>query len=838
MNPAFPSTTSSDDLPETADSFQSCEPATARDQRGFRDDGAPDDPLDRDAEPGAETAPVTGRGGADRISARLRIARRLASQLKALRRRDSIIIGAAFVPVVLILIPILLLVFHVYFDRTGVPNLDAFIRFELPLTGVVLDDNGKVLIEVAREYREVVTYDQVPPIVRQAILSAEDKRFFEHPGVDYGSLPRVIRKTASRSLSEWKKDGAEFRLLLPQGGSTLTQQLVRGYFLRDLTRLPDADPRFHEGFAPPRLLSMVIGAPAANKILRKMEEVRLTLWLEKEMQRRYGSKARAKREIFARYANFIYLGNGRYGYAAASRYYFGRALSGYTQADAGNAALLAAISKSPQEYAPVPGNDRPFQRRNQILALMARNGFIPPAVAARSMKEPIRVVALRPIKTDAPAAIEHVFEELTTYGGSLFSPEDLFQGKIAVDSTIDARVQAVVNDALEHGLALYEKRHPKGTGVIQGSIVVLRNSDAAILAEAGGRREYAGRSNRYSDYNRVTASLRQPGSTMKPLVYLAAFERGMSLDSEVPDAPISVPLGNDGGIKWIVNYDNEFKGQIPIRQALAESRNAVAVWVTREIGIRSVIRVAGEMGIRTPLQPYLSTALGASEVQLLELANAYRTIASGVATKPHVIRRVTSMSGDALYEATPATESIRTDALRAIQEGLRGVVRLPGGTAHSLSSRDFPIAVMGKTGTTSDYRDALFVGSTYGMKGITVAVRIGFDDNRSLGRSETGGRAALPIFREIMLQTYDGKIFGKAPKFPREIEAGIDAYLTAQADLKAAREETLAFDEIRRDTSLGEAAIRFAPVKVTAPAVVVSDKNDQQLQEEPHEQDN
>ncbi|MFA6957174.1 MAG: transglycosylase domain-containing protein [Thermoanaerobaculia bacterium] len=770
-------------------------------------------------------------------SARLRIARRLASRMKALRRRDSIIIGAAFVPVVLILIPILILVFHVYFDRTGVPNLDAFIRFELPMTGVVLDENGKVLIEVAREYREVVTYDQVPPIVRHAILAAEDKRFFEHSGVDYGSLPRVIRKTASRSMSEWRKEGAEFRLYLPQGGSTLTQQLVRGYFLRDLTRLPDADPRFHEGFAPPRLLSIVIGAAAANKILRKMEEVRLTLWLESEMQRRYGSQPRAKREIFARYANFIYLGNGRYGYAAASRYYFGRALSSYVQADAGNAALLAAISKSPQEYAPVPGNDRPFQRRNQILTLMARNGFIPPAVAANCMKEPIRVVALRPIKTDAPAAIEHVLEELTTYGGSLFSPEDLFQGKISVESTIDARVQAIVNDALEHGLARYEKRHPKGTGVVQGSIVVLRNADAAILAEAGGRSVYAGRSSRYSDYNRVTGSRRQPGSTMKPLVYLAAFERGMSLDSEVPDEPISVPLGNDDGVKWIVNYDNEFKGPISIRQALAESRNAVAVWLTREIGIRSVIKVAGEMGIRTPLQPYLSTALGASEVQLLELANAYRTIASGVATQPHVIRRVTNMSGDGLYEARLDAQQIRSDALRSIQEGLRGVVRIPGGTAHSLSSRDFPIAVLGKTGTTSDYRDALFVGSTYGMKGITVAVRIGFDDNRSLGRSETGGRAALPIFREIMLRTYHEKIVGDAPKFPREIEEGIDAYLTARAELQASREETLAFDQIRTGTSFGEAVARFVPVKATAPAVVVSDKKDQQLQEEPHEQE-
>ncbi len=361
-----------------------------------------------------------------------------------------------------------------------------------------------------------------------------------------------------------------------------------------------------------------------------------------------------------------------------------------------------------------------------------------------------------------------------------FGVEDLFQGRIIVRSTVDARVQTIVNDALEHGLALYEKRHPKAKGLIQGSVVVLRNASAAILAEAGGRRTYQARDTRYSDYNRVTGSLRQPGSAMKPLVYLAAFESGLELDTTVPDEPIEVPLG-DGGVKWIANYDNQFKGPIPVRQALAESRNAVAVWITREIGVGTVIRIAHQMGIRTPLQPYLSTALGASEVRLLELADAYRAIASGVLAEPYVIDRVTDLSGDGLYEAPRGAREISSAALRSIQEGLRGVIRLPDGTAHSLDARDFPIPVMGKTGTTSDFRDALFVGSTYGKSGITVAVRIGFDDNRPLGSRETGGLAALPIFREIMLRVYKDRLVGRAPDFPREIEDGIDNYLAILA---------------------------------------------------------
>jgi len=391
------------------------------------------------------------------------------------------------------------------------------------------------------------------------------------------------------------------------------------------------------------------------------------------------------------------------------------------------------------------------------------------------------VASLRQTKTDAPAAIGHVLDELERTGGNRIGVEDLFQGRIVVHATVDAGIQAIVTGALEDGLARYETRHPSEKGLIQGSVVVLRNADAAILAEVGGRQVFRDRGTRYSDYNRVTGSMRQPGSAMKPLVYLAAFESGLDLDTTVPDEPIDVPMGHAGGTKLIVNYDRQYKGPIPIRQALAESRNAVAVWLTRQIGVTAVIRTAHRMGIHSPLQPYLSTALGASEVRLLELANTYRAIASGVLAEPHVIDRVEDGSGAALYTAPGGTTLIQTRALRLIQEGLRGVVRIPGGTANALDRRDFPISVMGKTGTTSDFRDALFVGSTFGPEGITVAVRVGFDDNRPLGARETGGRTALPIFRDIMLRLYVGQLVGPAPRFPRAIESGIDQYLVQRA---------------------------------------------------------
>ncbi|HET9275370.1 MAG TPA: transglycosylase domain-containing protein, partial [Gemmatimonadales bacterium] len=619
----------------------------------------------------------------------------------------------------------------------------------------------------------------VPVILRHAILSAEDKNFFSHSGVDYGVLPRVARKTAARSLATWRNGDEGFRLRFPQGGSTLTQQLVRGFFLADRTRREDDVTPFRKGFVP-RLLSAAVGVPTANKLLRKLEEARLALWVEREMRRRYGSREAAKREIFRRYASFIYLGNGRYGFAAASDYYFGRPLASYTPEDAGQAALLAGIGKSPRDYAPVAGDPRPLRRRNEILALMARNGYLSEDLVRRSRAEPIRVAPTTPVKTRAPAVIQSVFAELRRHGGSRFGIDDLFRGRVSVRSTVDGRIQTIVNEALESGLARYEERHPAAKGWVQGSVVVLRNSDAAILAEAGGRQVYRDRSNLYSDFNRATGAMRQAGSAWKPFVYLAAFRQGIDLDSTVPDEPTEVPAAASG-MKWIANYDHHFRGPIPVRQALAESRNTVAVWLTREVGLEWVIRTARDLGIRSPLHPYISTALGASEVRLLELAGAYRAMASGILAEPHVIDRVTGASGEELYRPAPPAGRFDIGGLRQIQEGLRGVIRIRGGTANVLDHSDFPIPVMGKTGTTNGFRDALFLGSTYGPLGITVAVRIGFDDNRTLGMNETGGRTALPIFREIMLRVYRDRLAGPVPQFPWGIEERIDGYLAATA---------------------------------------------------------
>jgi penicillin-binding protein 1A len=675
--------------------------------------------------------------------------------------------------------------YHIFLDRTDLPDLEPFVRFDFPTIGHVYDINGQPLIEMATEHRWISKFEDIPPVVSGAILAAEDKNFFSHNGVDYSSFPRVLSKLRITSLlgrlmKLGRRDAVNSSPIFPQGGSTITQQLVRGYFLRTMTARENSNQLRHSGFLS-RGLSYLIGARSVNMVVRKVEEIRLALWLEKAMQERFGSKRRAKEEILARYVSLVYMGNGQYGLARAADYYFGRTLASFTANDADEAALLAGAIKSARYYAPTASEiERVRQRRNQVLALMAANGSLAPDFAKRAKQRPIQVVAQDNDRMPQSSAIvENVLEELKTSHTDL-SVKDLLQGRIQVYSTADAGVQQIVAQALEHGLLLYEKRHPGAKGLIQGSVVVLRNRDASILAEAGGRQIYQNRSASYSDLNRVTQSLRQPGSAMKPIVYLAAFRTGtLNLDSVVPDEPISVPNGPNRDVKWISNYDGQFKGMIPARIALAESRNAVAIWVAGEIGISSVLRTARNLGIQTPLQPYATTALGASEVTLMELANAYRTMASGILAQPYVIQRIVRDPRQVMAESEHASSPVHVEgfALLLIQEGMRGVVRLPTGTAHALASSGFPIAVMGKTGTTNDFRDALFVGSTYGPAGITIAVRIGFDDNRSLGAGETGGRVALPVFKEIALRVYAEKLAGPVPQFPGEMEQNISDYL-------------------------------------------------------------
>ena len=326
----------------------------------------------------------------------------------------------------------------------------------------------------------------------------EDKRFFSHNGVDYSVIPRVLGKVrigalVARLLGIGRQDESS-PLIFPQGGSTITQQLVRGHFLQDLTAQENSNQLRHGGLLPARC-RIVIGARSVNMLLRKREEIRLSLWIEEEMQKRFGSKRHAKEEILARYASFIYMGNGQYGFATAAEYYFGRPLATFTADDADKAALLAGIAKSPRYYAPSAKEtgESPAPQKSDAGAHGGKRFHFPGQSEISRAAPDSSGRAAQGQELQAPAVVGTVLEELKGRGADL-SIEDLLQGRIQVYSTVDARVQHIANEALERGLELYEQRHPSAKGIIQGSVVVLRNRDASILAETGGRQFYQDRS--------------------------------------------------------------------------------------------------------------------------------------------------------------------------------------------------------------------------------------------------------------------------------------------------------------------------------------------------------
>lgn len=659
------------------------------------------------------------------------------------------------------------------------PRLDTLTADQPPTIGRIDDARGQALAEVAVEYRRPISELDIPPVLSAALLSAEDKRFFDHSGVDFTAVPRIVAKAACAS---WKAR----RLALPQGGSTITMQLARIVFLPEWTAAENGSRTIRDTWID-KLAAAVIGAPATNKLRRKLEEVRLALWIERELVSQLGSKELAKAEILRRYAASIYLGDGRYGFAAASEHYLGRPLSSFDRKDMAEAALLAGIPKWPSRYSPSEENrTRSLRRRNHILTLMEERGYLNEVERVRCAAQPVPVPsAPDAIAVSGPSSVVHgVLAAMKDAGDPRVHALALFEGRIRVRSSVDARIQQLLVKSLEDGLKAYEARHPGSRGVVQGSAVVLGNSDARILAMAGGRQVFMDKAATSSDLNRATESRRQPGSAMKPLAYLAAFRHGAGLDTEILDAPIAVPMGSGRPPKWINNYDGKFRGPIPLRLALAESRNAATIRLVTTVGIGEVVRTAHDLGIRSPLQPYVTTGLGASEVTLLELANAYRAMASGVKATPWIVDRVATSDGlDLFHHTDPTLRVIDDPALTLVQEALRGAIRLPGGTGHALAS--LPVPVMGKTGTTTGFRDALFVGSTFGESGITVAVRLGFDDNRSLGEGETGGRTALPVFRSLVERAYKLGMLGPVPVFPSTVEQGIDAYITASAALPA-----------------------------------------------------
>lgn len=534
--------------------------------------------------------------------------------------------------------------------------------------------------------RRPVTMAEVPVPLIQAVLAVEDRRFWEHSGVD---LVRV----AGAALHDVRAGR------LAQGGSTVTQQLVKNYWLG-----PE------------------------KTFVRKAREAVMALLLEARHH---------KAEILLAYLNEVYLGQdgpvGIAGVGAAARHYFGRDAR---ELDLAGSALLAGMIRAPNRYDPFRRPDAARARRNLVLTLMERQGRIGPEEAARARRAPLpERPPARPVNA-APWYVDRVQQELE----DRYSREDLRREGLRIFTPMDSRAQAAADRAVREGLQALEDEHGglvrEGEGRLQAALVALEPRTGDLLALVGGR-DWAS-----SQFDRAIRARRQPGSLFKPFVYLTALadtSGRWSLASVVSDTSFTVEAA---GESWSPsNYDGEEHGEVTLRTALEQSYNVATARLATEVGLEKVVASARRLGLAGRLEAVPSAALGTFEVTPLEMASAYAALAGGgIRPEPLSVLRVTGPGGEALEAREIRMRRVApAGPVHLVNRALQGV--LERGTAAGARELGYRGSAAGKTGTTDGYRDAWFVGYT---PELVALVWVGFDDNRPVGLS--GAEAALPIW--------------------------------------------------------------------------------------------
>ncbi len=563
--------------------------------------------------------------------------------------------------------------------------------------------DGSLIAELGPQVRTWVPMASLPRYVARAFVAVEDRRFYEHAGVDPVGIARAVK-----SNLEGDREGA----------STITQQLIG-------TMYPERVDR--------RQLTLE----------RKVREAELSL----ELERRYG-----KDRILESYLNWIYFGHGWFGIEAAARHYFGKPAARLTIEET---AMLAALPKGAGVYSPKINPARALERRNLVLDLMAQNGVITRAEAAAAKTRPIRLAPNHGYSARPPYAIEQVRQFLAERYGPRFGEMGL-----RVWTTLDPAAQNAADSALAGGLRRAERQPwfrgarygtpaakptAQGTPYLQGMVVSLDARTGEILAMTGGRDWEDSR------YNRVTAARRQPGSSFKPFVYAVALERGVTPATVVQDTALAIAMAGSP-LYRPKNSDDRFRGPVTVRQALTQSINTVAIQLGMQVGFGQVVDAARRFGFSAPIRPYPSSTLGAGVVRPVELAAAYTAFANrGMRVDPFLVRRVADASGRSLFEArgkgtrvlTPGVAFLVTDMLRDAAEkgtGTEARQRLPA-----------RVPMAGKTGTTDDGADVWYVGFT---PEIVTAVWVGFDTPRTLGAGAFGGAVAAPIWGDMMRDLY------------------------------------------------------------------------------------
>ena len=516
--------------------------------------------------------------------------------------------------------------------------------------GSVLDQNDRLIGHLAIVRRINVPLSQIPKHVRQAFVATEDRRFFDHNGIDWRGVGRsVVRNLSSMGVRE--------------GFSTITMQVARNSFL----------VRRYNG----------------RSLRRKLIELRLARLLEREL---------TKEQILEHYMNVIYLGNGVYGVEAASRDLFGKSISNVSLAEA---ATLAALPKAPSAYTPRDYPARAVKRRNLVLSLMAQQGFIDATAAQRASSVPLRIASTewRPSQYDKYGSVDAVRALVDSV-----MPDALKEGDVVIHTTIDARAQLAADETIaRHAIAIQNE----GWGNrerLQGALVALDPNTGDIRALVGGRRSPRG------GFIRAINAKRQPGSAFKPFVYAAALAAGISPGQEVDDEPVEVMIGNT---PWIpANYDDNYQGRTTVRRALMFSANAATVRISRTVGEQNVINAARRNGITSDLEPVPSIALGALEVSPIELVTAYAPFGNGgFRVRPRLVTRIQAPDGKVLWsqEVARAPAMDPRDAYE-MTSMLRGVVDY--GTGKVIHDYGITGPVAGKTGTTNEGNDVWFIGYT------------------------------------------------------------------------------------------------------------------------------
>src|SRR5271170_4627469 len=659
---------------------------------------------------------------------------------------------------------------------SDLPELRALETYRPTVVTEIYADDGQLVGSFALQRRILMTYEQVPRVLYNAVTAIEDQHYEEHWGIDF---PRIAG-AAWRNVIYRKITG---------GASTITMQLAGNLFL------DRSDRTFR----------------------RKMQEMLLALQIE---------RGYTKPQIFTMYANQVYLAHGNYGFAAAAQFYFGKNVQDLKLPEA---ALLAGMVNGPK-FSPLTNPEGSLNRRNLVIFRMLEEGKITQAEAEAARKTPLGLRIQYPRNDLAP----YFFEEIRKYLEATYGTEAVHERGLRVYTTLNIAMQRAANQSVRDGLHSYDRRHgwrgnlpnvmrdnlgnldtyedddwrhpiEKGS-YVTGLVLTTGDKDAtikigpyrAILAPADyawtGRKKpsdllkvgdlaqfsvrevqestlrvqleqqpgpqaamvaidnasgeikamVGGYSFEDSKFNRATQAYRQVGSSFKVYVYADALEKGATPFDTIVDTPFTTISG--GQAYSPRNYDEKFEGTITLRRALAGSRNVPAVKLADKIGITSVVDMARRFGITTSLPPYLPLALGAADMRLIEHVSAFTVFPDdGIRIDPHMIRRVASYDGALLEEAHPEVHDvISPDVARTMTAMLEEVIQFGTGMQARVLAR--PAA--GKTGTTQDYTDAWFIGFT---PQITAGVWVGYDDKQiSLGKKETGAKAALPIWLEFM----------------------------------------------------------------------------------------